>query len=90
MPSVKRPRRGSLGFYPRKRARRIYPRIKTYPQIKEAKPLGFAGYKSGMSHALVVDANPHSKTKGQQIFRSITILECPPISVFGLDRKSVV
>ena len=83
MPHINRPRRGSKGFYPRKRTRRIYPRIKTYPHAKEAKPLGFAGYKAGMTHGLVIDSNPHSKTKGQQIFVPITILECPPLSVFG-------
>ena len=83
MPAIKRPRRGSKAFYPKKRARRIYPRIKTYPEIKEAKPLSFAGYKAGMSHAMMIDTNPHSMTKGQQISRSVTILECPAISVFG-------
>src|SRR3989304_6430166 len=83
MPSVRRPKRGSRAFYPRVRARRIYPRIKAYPAAKEAKPLGFAGYKAGMTHGFVVDSNPNSKTKGQQIFTPITILECPPISVFG-------
>src|SRR3990172_8250481 len=83
MPYIKRPKRGSRAFYPRVRARRIYPRIKSYPKTKEAKPLGFAGYKAGMTHGLVVDSNPHSTTKGQQIFTNITILECPPVSVFG-------
>jgi large subunit ribosomal protein L3 len=83
MPSIRRPRRGSKAYYPRKRARRIYPRIKSYPQIKEAKPLGFAGYKAGMTHGMIINTNPHSTTKGQQISVPITILDCPPISVFG-------
>ena len=83
MPATKRPRRGSKAFYPRKRARRIYPRIDSWTMLKDAKPLGFAGYKAGMSHVVLVDSNPNSKTTGQNISRSITILECPPISVFG-------
>ncbi len=83
MPYVKRPGRGSKAFYPRKRARRIYPRIKSYPKIKETKPVGFAGYKAGMTHGLIINTNPHSTSKGQQISVPITILECPPISVFG-------
>lgn len=83
MPYVKRPTRGSKGYYPKKRAKRIYPRIKTWPAISETKPLGFAGYKAGMSHAIMIDTNPNTKTKGQQISRSVTILECPPLSVFG-------
>ena len=83
MPYRKRPTRGSRAFYPKKRARRIYPRIRSWPKLKEAKPLGFAGYKAGMTHAMLTDTNPNSKTKGQQISRSVTVLECPPISVFG-------
>jgi len=83
MPARKRPGRGSKAFYPKKRARRIYPRIKSWPKLKEVKPLGFAGYKSGMSHAIIIDSNPHSILKGQLISKSVTILECPSLSVFG-------
>jgi len=83
MPTKKRPRRGSKAFHPRKRARRIYPRINSWAVLKETKPLGFAGYKAGMSHVLLVDTNPNSKTTGQQLSRPITILFCPPLSVFG-------
>jgi len=83
MPERRRPLRGSRGFYPKKRARRIYPKIKNWSRSKETKPLGFAGYKAGMTHVLIIDTNPHSKTKGQQISRPVTILDCPPFSVFG-------
>jgi len=83
MPYRKRPTRGSKAFYPKKRARRIYPRIRSWPNLKEVKPLGFAGYKAGMTHVMITDTNPNSKTKGQQISRPVTILECPPISFFG-------
>ena len=83
IPKTKRPTRGSMGFYPRKRARRIYPRIKNWPRSDEAKPLGFAGYKAGMTHALIVDANPNTKTKGQIISRPVTILDCPSLFIFG-------
>ncbi|MFH1228946.1 MAG: 50S ribosomal protein L3 [Candidatus Aenigmatarchaeota archaeon] len=83
MPYRKRPRRGSMAFYPKKRARRIYPRIKSWPKVNDAKPLGFAGYKAGMTHVMVVDGNPNSTTKGQHISKPVTILECPPISVLG-------
>ena len=83
MPKRKRPVRGSHGYYPKKRARRIYPRIKSWPKLKEVKPLGFAGYKAGMSHVVITDSNPHSITKGQLISKSITIIDCPSITVFG-------
>lgn len=83
MPYIKRPKRGSMGYYPRKRAKRIYPRINTWPSIQDVKPLGFVGYKAGMTHAILIDTSPNSKTRGQQISRPVTILECPPLSAFG-------
>jgi large subunit ribosomal protein L3 len=83
MPYRKRPGRGSKAYFPKKRAKRIYPRIKTWTQSKESKPLGFAGYKAGMTHVIMADNNPNSRTKGQQISKPVTILECPPISVLG-------
>jgi large subunit ribosomal protein L3 len=83
MPARRRPGKGSKAFYPRKRAKRIYPRLKTWSDSKDAKPLGFAGYKAGMSHVVMLNTNPNSTTKGQQIMRPITVLECPPLSIFG-------
>jgi large subunit ribosomal protein L3 len=83
MPARRRPGKGSKAYYPRKRARRIYPRIKTWPASKDAKPLGFAGYKAGMTHVTMINTNTNSTTKGQQISKAVTVLECPPISVFA-------
>jgi large subunit ribosomal protein L3 len=83
MPYAKRPTRGSKAFYPKKRARRIYPKIKSWPKLREIKPLGFAGYKAGMSHVMLTDTNPNSKTRGQQMSKPVTVLDCPSISVFG-------
>jgi len=83
MSQRERPRKGSKAFYPKKRARRIYPRIKIWPESKEVKPLGFAGYKAGMSHVILTDTNPSSTSRGQQISRPITVLDCPPFFVLG-------
>ncbi len=78
-----RPKKGSRAFYPRKRASRIYPR-QNFPEISgEAKPLGFAGYKAGMTHVAMIDNDPNSPTRGMKIVRAVTVVECPPISVFG-------
>lgn len=84
MPQVKRPRRGSLAFYPRKRAKRIYPNISTYPSEEKPKVLAFAGYKAGMTHVIAVDNKKGSPTFGQQVVIPATILDCPPIKVVGL------
>lgn len=84
MPEVRRPRKGSKAFYPRKRARRIYPALTVYPQTEKVKVLGFAGYKVGMLHAIVQDTNKNSPTFGQEISIPVTILECPPLRVLGI------
>jgi large subunit ribosomal protein L3 len=79
-----KPRRGSLAFYPRKRARRIYPSIKTYPEVEKAKLLAFAGYKAGMAQAIIVDNRKESPTFGQEISVPVTIIDCPPLKVVGI------
>lgn len=78
------PRRGSLQFWPRKRAKRPYARIRTWPQLDGTKLLGFMGYKAGMTHLMINDNSPHSITKGQQISVPVTVIECPPIKAFSL------
>ena len=83
MSNVRRPRKGSLQFWPRKRARRIYPRIRSWVISNEARLQGFAGYKVGMTHVQAID-NSGSITKGMIINIPVTIIECPPILVFAL------
>lgn len=84
MATTRSPRHGSMQYWPRKRARRSYPRIRAHPESKDVKPLGFAGYKVGMTHLMVVDNRPNSLTFNQDIFVPATLVECPPIKVFSL------
>ena len=84
MPEVRKPRRGSLAFYPRKRARRIYPRIKSYPKEDNVKPLAFAAYKAGMLRAIVLDTRKNSPTFNQEVSIPITVLDCPPLKIIGV------
>jgi len=78
MPEVRKPRRGSLAFYPRKRAKRIYPVIKTYPDTDNVKLLAFPVYKVSMVTSKILDS------KNRYVALPSTILECPPIKVIGL------
>ena len=80
----KRPRRGSLQYWPRKRARRQTPIIKSWPVSQEVKPLGFLGYKAGMSKIFLIDNRKNSPTKGEELARAVTIIETPPLRVFGI------
>ena len=83
MPAVRRPKRGSRAYWPRCRASRSYPRITSWHAEKEVKALGFAGYKAGMTHVMLIDTNPNSRTKGQLVSRAVTVLDCPPLAVLG-------
>ncbi len=84
MPSIKKPREGSLAFYPRVRAKRIYPDITSYPYVEKPKVLGFAGYKAAMMHAMVVDKIKGSPSFGQDISMPVTVLDCPPLKTIGI------
>ena len=80
------PKRGSLAYTPRKRAKSLVPDIKTWPDIdaNEPKILGFAGYKAGMTHVYYLDEYKFSPYRGQEIFSPVTIVETPPIFVLGI------
>lgn len=79
-----KPRKGSRAYWPKKRAARIYPNIKTYPESEKVIPLSFAAYKAGMSRAIVFDSTKNRPTSGHEIVRPVTIMDCPPLSVCGI------
>jgi large subunit ribosomal protein L3 len=78
-----RPRRGSLAFSPRKRARSETCRIKREDLAVGRNLQGFAGYKAGMTHLVLTDDYSHSLTKGMEIAVPATIIETPPMRVVG-------
>lgn len=84
MPGIKKPRRGALAFWPRKRARRIYPVVTRYPEVEKTKPLLFSGYKAGMTTVILIDNKKGSPTFGQEIAVPVTVLDCPPLKVIGM------
>lgn len=84
MPTRKSPRKGSLQFWPRKRASKFLPRV-NWNAIDSGKNLkGFVCYKAGMASAYVRDNTPDSMTKGKNISMAVTILECPPLKIFSV------
>ena len=80
----RRPRRGSLQYWHRKKANRETPRIRVWNRISDVKLLGFAGYKVGMSHLLVEDNRKSSTTKGEDIVCPVTVIECPPLKIYSV------
>src|SRR3989338_309278 len=77
-------RAGSMQFWPRKQAIRIYPRVRSWPIVAQATPLGFAGYKVGMTHTIIIDNKKTSKTKGEELFCPVTVVECPPLKILSV------
>ena len=83
MARAHKPRSGSLQFWPRKRAKRIYPRVRAWANLDRASLLGFLGYKVGMTHVQVNENNPALKAI-RLVTYSVTIIECPPLKVLGI------
>jgi len=79
------PKRGSLAYLPRGRAKRHFGRIRYWPKIEADSPtlLGFAGYKAGMTYAYIVSDHRGSPTFGQEVFTPVSIVETPPMLVCG-------
>src|SRR3989344_679925 len=74
---------GSMQYWPRKRAKRIYPIVRSWAKFESANLLGFLCYKAGMTHVQVLENNPAAKQSRLRA-HAATILECPPLKVFGI------
>ena len=90
MPTKRSPRKGSLQFWPRKRANKFLPSV-NWKAINSSNPKnsaknlkGFICYKVGMASASVKDNTPNSMTKGKTIIIPVTILECPTMKIFSV------
>ena len=81
-----RPKKGSMGFGPRKRANRPFGRVKSWPDsdADEVRVQGFAGWKAGMTHVLMRDLNPGSPSAGAEVRKAVTVVEVPPMRVLAV------
>lgn len=77
---AKNPRHGSMQFWPRKRAKKSVARVRSWAAHKDAKPLGFVGYKVGMAHMTGVD----TARKNAPVTWPVTIVECPPLKIYSV------
>ncbi|HRZ85726.1 MAG TPA: 50S ribosomal protein L3 [Candidatus Paceibacterota bacterium] len=86
MAKLSRPRRGSLQYWPRKRARKILPSANwnLISSKNNKNLLGFIGYKVGMKSAFAKDLTNDSMTKNQRISFPVTIVECPSMKIFSV------
>lgn len=71
-----------MAFRPRKRAASQVPEVNWF-DVPEKRVLGFAGYKVGMSHVSYIDESG-SPTKDQEIISPVTVIETPPMYIYGV------
>ncbi|VVC02995.1 50S ribosomal protein L3 [Candidatus Bilamarchaeum dharawalense] len=71
-----------MAHRPRKRASSQNARVYWQDSV-DKRVLGFAGYKVGMTHVSYVD-DSESPTKGQEITSAATVVEVPPMVVYGV------
>jgi len=81
MPTIRRPRFGSMQYWPRKRASRPYARVRSWVDSKDAKLLAFPGYKVSMVHVMAINENKKSHINNEEMSVPGTIIECPPIRI---------
>jgi large subunit ribosomal protein L3 len=85
MPERHHPRRGSMGYSPRKRARNEKPHIKSWPLGGDKPKIqGFLGYKAGMTHTFIIDYRPTSTTSGREVMMPVSVIEVPPIKIAAI------
>ena len=74
-----------MGFSPRSRAASEVPRFNSWPDDEGQPGLqGFAGYKAGMSHLVMINDKPNSPREGMEETVPVTVLETPPMRVVAL------
>jgi large subunit ribosomal protein L3 len=80
------PRRGSIAFRPRARAKSLESRLRTWPQhaTEKSSLLGFAGFKASGIHVLSVDDREKTPNFGKQLLNSATVIATPPIKIIGI------
>ncbi len=79
------PRRGSLAYRPRVRARKETPSFRSFPKMKgPAKPINFFGYKAGMVHVIAKSMHEKGRQSKMDVQFPATVLECPPVQVYGV------
>ncbi len=85
MPAPKRPRFGSLQFYPRKRAGKFLHRVNWSTVSDNSEGLlGFITYKAGMATALIKDSTDKVSSSGKQVALPVTILEVPNMKIYAV------
>jgi len=84
------PRRGSLAYFPRGRAKSMEARIRTWPEVSLEKPklLAHAGFKAGCVQIVSIDDRDKTPNFGKQLVSLGTVIVTPPVHVLGIRGYS--
>ena len=84
------PRRGSLAYRPRGRAKSMEARIRAWPNIHSDEPrlLATAGFKAGCVQIVSIDDREKTPNYGKQLVSLGTIIVTPPILIIGIRGYS--
>ena len=80
------PRRGSMAYSPRGRAKSMEARIRAWPQTNSDDPqlLAHAGFKAGCVQLVSLDDREHVPNYGKQMVVLGTVIVTPPLVVIGI------
>ena len=84
------PRRGSLAYLPRGRAKSMEARIRAWPSpvSKEPHMLAHVGFKAGCIQVVSIDDREKTPNHGKQLVSLGTVLVTPPVTIVGLRGYS--
>jgi large subunit ribosomal protein L3e len=81
------PRKGNLGFLPKKRTKHHAGRVRSFPKdvASEAPHLtAFRGYKAGMTHIVRSVDRPGALMHKREVVDAVSVIETPPMVVVGV------
>ena len=84
------PRRGSLAYSPRGRAKSMEARIRAWPKLNSEEPkiLAHCGFKAGCIQIVSIDDREKTPNAGKQLVSLGTVLVTPPVLILGVRGYS--
>ncbi len=84
------PRRGSLAYLPRIRAKSMEARIRAWPKLNSEEPkiLAHCGFKAGCVQIVSIDDRDKTPNAGKQLVSLGTVLVTPPVLILGIRGYS--
>ncbi|NIP62476.1 MAG: 50S ribosomal protein L3 [Nitrosopumilaceae archaeon] len=84
------PRRGSLAYLPRSRAKTMEGKFRGWPEEESEEPkiLGHCGFKAGCVQVVSIDDRDKTPNAGKQLVSLGTVIVTPPIVILGIRGYS--